>query len=97
MLVVLRKKLYKVQINWQFNKIDNMLVVGGIRGAECVKLNNKTVIFISEQCLILKYNYVNLFKKFLFYIISGIVFGWTIQFTIVGYHYTLRFSAKKNI
>jgi len=95
MLVVLRKKLYKVKINWQFDKITNVLFFGGVRGAECVKLNNKIVIFISERCLILKYNYINLFKKFLFYIISGIVFGWTIQFNIVGYHYTLRFSVKK--
>lgn len=95
MTVVLRKKLYKIKINWQFNKTANMLVFGGIRGTECVKLTNKLVIFISERCFVLRYNYLNLFRKFLFYIISGIVFGWIIQFNIVGYHYTLRFSMKK--
>jgi len=95
MTLILRKKSYKIKINWQFDKALNLLVFKSVRGVECMKLNNNIVIFISGQSLGLKHNYVNLFKKFLFYIVSGIVFGWIIQFNIIGYHYTLRFSVRK--
>lgn len=91
--VVLRKKLYKITIGWQFDSTVNVLFFSGSRGTECIKLNSKVIIF--ERCFFIKSNYINLFKRFLFYAISGIIFGWIVQFNIIGYHYTLRFSAKK--